>query len=244
MNRLTDKIALITGGASGMGAAMAQLFSDEGAIVIAADINETNFAEIAKIKNVHPIKLDVSSTENWEKVTNEVMANYGRIDILINNAGIASQKTPDQITADDWTLLHKINAFGPFLGMRTVGKLMAAANKGAIVNISSYTAIIGSGFNHYSASKGSVRAISRAAAVEFAADNVRINTIFPGTIETPMTADLGKYKAAMEALVAETPLKRLGKAIEVANAALFLASDEASYITGAELVIDGGYSAR
>lgn len=244
MERLKNKVAIITGGASGMGAAMAQLFSDEGAIVIAADINTTNFKTIEEIHNVHAMKLDVSSDESWKEVANKTLSEYGRIDILINNAGISSQKSSADITEQDWTLMHKINAFGPFLGMRNIAEKMKLENKGAIVNISSYTAIIGSGFNQYSASKGSVRAISRAAAIEFASSHIRVNTIFPGTIETPMTANLGQYKEAMEQLVNATPLKRLGTASEVANAALFLASDEASYITGAELVIDGGYSAQ
>ncbi|MFS0784273.1 SDR family NAD(P)-dependent oxidoreductase [Bacillus sp. 1P06AnD] len=244
MGRLENKIAIITGGASGMGAAMAKLFAGEGATVIAADINEDNLAKIAELDNVEGMKLDVSSDENWAEVTKAVVDKYGRIDILINNAGISSEKAPDDITEADWALLHKINSFGPFLGIKHASKYMKEAGKGAIVNTSSYTAIIGSGFNHYSASKGSLRAIARAAAAELGRFNIRVNTVFPGVIETPMTANLTQYKGAMEMLVKATPMQRLGKAEEVANAILFLASDEASYITGGELVIDGGYSAQ
>ncbi|EON72517.1 SDR family NAD(P)-dependent oxidoreductase [Lysinibacillus sphaericus] len=244
MGRLDNKIAIITGGASGMGAAMAELFSKEGATVIAADINEENLAKISELTNVEGMKLDVSSDENWAQVTKAVVEKYGRIDILINNAGIAGKKMPDDITEQDWALMHKINSFGPFLGIKHVSKYMIEAGKGSIVNTSSYTAIIGSGFNEYSASKGSLRAIARAAAAEFGQFNIRINTVFPGVIETPMTANIGQFKEAMDMLIRATPMGRLGQAEEVAKAILFLASDEASYITGGELVIDGGYSAR
>ncbi|MFY0518796.1 SDR family NAD(P)-dependent oxidoreductase [Lysinibacillus sp. UGB7] len=244
MGRLDNKIAIITGGASGMGAAMAELFYKEGATVIAADINEENLAKISELTNVEGMKLDVSSDENWAQVTKAVVEKYGRIDILINNAGIAGKKMPDDITEQDWALMHKINSFGPFLGIKHVSKYMIEAGKGSIVNTSSYTAIIGSGFNEYSASKGSLRAIARAAAAEFGQFNIRINTVFPGVIETPMTANIGQFKEAMDMLIRATPMGRLGQAEEVAKAILFLASDEASYITGGELVIDGGYSAR
>ncbi len=244
MGRLDNKIAIITGGASGMGAAMAELFSKEGATVIAADINAENLAKISELENVEGMKLDVSSDENWAQVTKAVVDKYGRIDILINNAGIAGKKMPEDITDQDWALMHKINSFGPFLGIKHVSKYMKEADKGSIVNTSSYTAIIGSGFNEYSASKGSLRAIARAAAAEYGQFNIRVNTVFPGVIETPMTANIGQFKEAMDMLIRATPMGRLGQPDEVAKAILFLASDEASYITGGELVIDGGYSAR
>lgn len=244
MGRLQDKVTIITGGASGMGAAMAKLFAKEGAIVIAADINEENLKKISEENNVEGVKLDVTSDEGWKEALKKVADKHGRIDILINNAGITSTKLPDQVTAKDWELLHKINSFGPFLGIKNVSEYMKKAGKGAIVNTSSYTAIIGSGFNPYSASKGSLRAIAKAAAVELAPHNIRVNTVFPGVIETPMTADLGEYKEAMDNLIKATPMGRLGQPEEVANAILFLASDEASYISGGELVIDGGYAAQ
>lgn len=244
MGRLQDKIAIITGGASGMGAAMAKLFAKEGATVIAADINEDNLKKVSEQENVEGIKLDITSDEDWANAVQSVIDKYGRIDILINNAGITSNKQLNDITENDWTLLHKINSFGPFLGIKHVAKHMKEAGKGSIVNTSSYTAIIGSGFNPYSASKGSLRAIARAAAVDLGSYNIRVNTVFPGVIETPMTANLQEYKEAMDHLIQATPMKRLGQPEEVANAILFLASDEASYITGGELVIDGGYAAQ
>lgn len=244
MSRLNGKIAIITGGASGMGAEMAKLFKANGATVIAADINEHNLEKIAALEHIHTKKLDVSSDENWATVVQEVKDEFGRIDILVNNAGISSEKALGQITEEDWLLLSKINSFGTFLGIKHVGNVMKEQQKGSIVNISSYTALIGMGNNAYSASKGAVRATSRAAAAELAPYQVRVNAIFPGTIETPMTDGLKEAKEALQMLVKATPMQRLGQPEEVANAALFLASDEASYIAGAELVIDGGYSAR
>jgi len=201
MGRLSNKIAIITGGASGMGAAMAKVFAKEGATVIAADINEENLAKISELENVEGMKLDVSSDDNWAEVTKAVADKYGRIDILINNAGISSEKDPDQISLADWTIMHNINAFGPFLGIKHTSKYMKEAGKGSIVNTSSYTAIIGAGLNAYTASKGSLRAIARAAATELGAYNIRVNTVFPGVIETPMTAKLSEAKETMNRLV-------------------------------------------
>lgn len=244
MTRLQGKIAIITGGASGMGAAMAKLFTENGATVIAADINEDNLKKIGELENVHPMKLDVSSDENWAQLVKDVKEKFGRIDILINNAGISSEKPAHLVTEQDWLLMQKINSFGPFLGIKHVGEVMKEQKAGSIVNISSYTAMIGMGNNPYSASKGAVRATSRAAAAELGAFNVRVNAIMPGTIETPMTDALKEAREALNMLVRMTPMQRLGQPIEVANAALFLASDEASYIAGAELVVDGGYAAR
>ena len=243
MGRLANKIAIVTGGASWMGEMMVKRFVEEGATVIAADINEANLEKI-KGEHITAVKLDVSSDESWKQAIDTVIEKFGRIDILINNAGIASEKTADQITEKDWEIMHKINGFGPFLGIKHVAPYMKEAKQGAIVNISSYTALVGMGMNAYTSSKGSVRATSRAAAAELGSFNVRVNAIFPGTIETPMTQALSEAKEQMAMLVRATPMQRLGKPEEVANAALFLASDEASYITGAELVIDGGYSAR
>ncbi|HSH25405.1 MAG TPA: SDR family oxidoreductase [Massilibacterium sp.] len=239
--RLQDKVAIITGGASGIGKCMVERFSEEGAIVIAADIQEGTFDGL---QNVHFMKLDVSSDQNWQEVTKEVKERFGKIDILINNAGISSEKTAEQITLDDWQKMMTINSFGPFLGMKHVVPYMKEQKKGAIVNISSYTAQIGMGFNAYSASKGAVRAISKAAATAYGRDGIRVNTLFPGVIETPMTEKLQSSKEIVKGLIAATPLKRLGQPEDIANAAVYLSSDEASYVTGAELVIDGGFSAQ
>ncbi|MBE1556609.1 SDR family NAD(P)-dependent oxidoreductase [Sporosarcina limicola] len=245
MTRLQDKVAFITGGASGMGEMMVKLFTAQGATVVAADINETALEEKwGGLDNVMTLKLNVASDEEWETAIATVVDKLGKIDILINNAGISTEKGLNDFTIEDWRRMSDINGFGPFLGMKHVLSTMKEAGKGSIVNISSYTALVGMGLNPYSASKGAVRAISRAAAVDFGKWGIRVNTVFPGIIETPMVANLQSSKAILEGLIKMTPLERLGKPEDVGNAVLFLASDEASYITGAELVIDGGYSAR
>lgn len=244
MGRLDGKIAIVTGGASGIGENMVDLFSAEGATVIAADINEEALERANQKENVIGMKLDVSSDEGWAKLAEELKERYGKIDILVNNAGISSEKGFKDITVDDWKLMMTINGYGPFAGIKHIAPYMAEQEKGSIINISSYTAQIGQGFNHYSASKGAVRALSRAAATQFGKQGVRVNTLFPGIIETPMTQSLTEYKDLLDQLKQMTPLGRLGKPEDIAEAALFYASDASSYITGSELVIDGGFSAQ
>lgn len=244
MKRLENKVAIVTGGASGIGENMVDLFSAEGATVIAADINEDALESANKKDNVIGMKLDVSSDEDWKNLAKEIKERFGKIDILVNNAGISSEKTFKDITVDDWNLMMKINSFGPFAGIKHIAPYMAEQKSGSIVNISSYTAQIGQGFNHYSASKGAVRALSRAAATQFGRQGVRVNALFPGIIETPMSQNLTEYKELLDQLIQATPLQRLGKPSDIADAALFLASEESAYITGAEIVIDGGFSAQ
>lgn len=244
MGKLNGKVAIVTGGASGIGEGMVDLFQAEGAIVIAADINEEALQRASEKENVHGMKLNVASDEEWAAFAKEVKEKFGRIDVLVNNAGISSEKPYAEIGMDDWQKMMAINGFGPFAGMKHVAPIMAEQKSGSIVNISSYTAQIGQGFNHYSASKGAVRAISKAAATTFGRQGVRVNALFPGIIETPMTQSLSSSKELLDQLVRATPLQRLGKPADIANAALFLASDDSSYITGAEIIIDGGFSAQ
>lgn len=244
MGKLDGKVAIITGGASGIGAGMVDVFRAEGATVIAADINEEALAKASEKENVHGMKLDVSSDEAWKTFAHDVKEKFGSIDILVNNAGVSSEKPYTEINKEDWDFMMAINGFGPFAGMKHIAPIMAEQGKGSIVNISSYTAQIGQGFNHYSASKGAVRAISKAAATQFGRQGVRVNALFPGIIETPMTQGLSTSKDLLNQLIQATPLQRLGQPEDIAKAALFLASDDSSYITGAELVIDGGFSAQ
>lgn len=244
MGKLDGKVAIITGGASGIGAGMVDVFRAEGATVIAADINEEALAKASEKENVHGMKLDVSSDEAWKTFAHDVKEKFGSIDILVNNAGVSSEKPYTEINKEDWNFMMAINGFGPFAGMKHIAPIMAEQGKGSIVNISSYTAQIGQGFNHYSASKGAVRAISKAAATQFGRQGVRVNALFPGIIETPMTQGLSTSKDLLNQLIQATPLQRLGQPEDIAKAALFLASDDSSYITGAELVIDGGFSAQ
>lgn len=244
MGRLQNKVAIVTGGASGIGAGIVELFSNEGATVIAADINEEALEKINSLSNVHGMLLDVASDENWAQLTKDVKEKFKKIDILVNNAGISSEKLFQDIDINDWQKMLAINGFGPFAGMKHTAPVMAEQGKGSIVNVSSYTAQIGQGFNHYSASKGAVRAISKAAATTFGRQGVRVNALFQGIIETPMTDALKDSKELLAQLIQATPLQRLGKPEDIAQAVLFLASDESSYMTGAELTIDGGFSAQ
>lgn len=244
MGKLKGKIAVITGGASGIGKSLTHLFVSEGATVVAADINEDALQKVSEESDkIKGIKLDVSNEEDWQSLVHQVEQDFGRIDILINNAGVTSEKMINDIDYKDWEFLMKINGFGTLLGMKYVAPLMVKNNQGSIVNLSSVTAQVGMGLNSYSASKGSVRAITKAAAVEYGRHGVRVNAVFPGVIETPMTKGLESSKEQLQQINALTPLGRLGQPDEVGRAIMFLASDDASYITGAELPIDGGYSA-
>lgn len=243
MGRLKNKIAIVTGGASGIGEKIVERFFEEEATVIVADVNKNALATIDESDRLITKKLDVTKENDWKQLTKEVHETYGTIDILINNAGISSEKPLQAIDYHEWELLQKINGFGTLLGLKYVAPYMEEQKQGSIVNLSSVTAKVGMGLNTYTASKGSVRAMTKAAATEFGKHNVRVNAVFPGVIETPMVASLQSSDEALQGINALTPLGRLGKPEEVANAILFLASDEASFITGAELTIDGGYSA-
>ncbi|AKG03554.1 tungsten formylmethanofuran dehydrogenase [Salimicrobium jeotgali] len=244
MGKLEGKVAIITGGASGMGKEMVDLFKNEGAFVIAADVNEEGLKAVEQEANVEGVKLDVSSDEDWKHAVENIKERHGKIDILVNNAGITTEKSADDTTVEDWELMMRINSYGPFAGIKHVAPYMAENGKGSIVNISSFTAQIGLGFNSYSASKGAVRAVSKSASTTYGKQGVRVNAVFPGVIETPMTKNLKESGGMLEQLEKATPLGRLGKSEDIAKAVLFLASDDADYITGAELVIDGGFSAQ
>lgn len=244
MKRLQDKVAIVTGGASGIGEKVVEMFSQEGAKVISVDTNESVLTKDKDKPNVLGMNLDVSLDSSWEHLMKEIVEQYGKIDILVNNAGISSEQSFNEIGIEEWEKLMACNSFSQFLGIKHVTKEMAKNKQGSIVNISSYTALIGQGFNHYTASKGAVRAISKAAATQFARDGIRVNAIFPGVIDTPMVAGLSESEGVLDYLIQGTPLGRLGQPEDIASAVVFLASDEASYITGAELVIDGGFSAQ
>ena len=240
MGRLQNKVAIITGGASGIGAQIVERFLAEDATVVIADIN------VDKIKETDSLvarQLDVTSEEGWDKLTTSVHDQFGRIDILVNNAGVSTEVTLDKLDYEDWEKCNKINGYGTMLGLKYTLPYMTKAKQGAIVNLSSVTALVGMGLNSYTASKGAVRALTKAAAAENGHHGVRINSVYPGVISTPMVEALEESEETLAQINAMTPLGRLGKPEEVANAILFLASDEASYITGAELAIDGGYSA-
>jgi len=249
--RLDGKVAIISGGARGMGAAEAKLFAREGAKVVICDVLEDEGRQTeAQINEVGGdavfVKLDVTSQDEWENAVNIAVERYGKLDILVNNAGILVQSTIEDMPVEMWDRVMDVNAKGVFLGTKTAIPHMRQAGGGSIVNISSISGMVGQDNVNagYNASKGAVRIFTKSAAVQYAKENIRVNSIHPGPIATPMTAE-GREDPARVALTAErVPLGRYGEPEEVANAVLFLASDESSYVTGAEIVVDGGYTAQ
>ena len=246
--RLSNKVAVITGAGSGMGEAEALLFAREGAKVVATDINfEGVQAVVEKIKEAGgdaiAVKHNVASREDWEKVYELSVKTYDKLDILVNNAGIALPKVFMEQTEEDWARTYAINVNSVMIGMQLAIPLMDKNKGGSIVNISSISALIGmAGAGAYTASKGAVRSITKAAAVDYGKKNIRVNSVHPGYIITPMSApSMEIYK---NHFLSQIALPNLGKAEEVAAAVLFLASDDASHITGIELPVDGGVTAK
>jgi NAD(P)-dependent dehydrogenase (short-subunit alcohol dehydrogenase family) len=245
--RLRDKVAIVTGAASGMGAATARLFAREGAKVVLADVLEAEGQEVAAAIGSGAAlfrRLDVASAADWDAAVAAALAAYGRLDILINNAGV-SGSDPDRLSMATWETQMRVNASGAFLGMRAVIPTMQKAHRGAIVNISSISGIVGQDFVHmgYNAAKGAIRAMTKAAAVQFAKDGIRVNSVHPGLMPAMRTSRLSADPSVRAAMLAAIPMGREGRIEEVANANLFLASDEASYITGIEMPVDGGFLA-
>ncbi|MGE4404333.1 SDR family NAD(P)-dependent oxidoreductase [Pseudomonas sp.] len=242
MGKLDGKIAIVTGAASGMGLAQSRLFHAEGAKVLLTDISPKGEQYAAELgANAAFLQHDVASEENWIAVINRASELFGPVNILINTAGIANDTTPiEDTTVADFERIIGVNLRGVFLGMRAVTPIMAREGGGSIVNVASAAALLGSeGLTAYSASKAGVRGLSRAAAKELGKHGIRVNTIFPGAINTAIvTPDL--FKVFEEFMAPRLPIQRMGTAEEIARATLFLASDDASYTTGAELTVDGG----
>lgn len=250
MDRLKDKIALITGAAKGMGEADAKLFAAEGASLILTDIDWARLDKVAAEltsagTKVLALKHDVSSEESWQKLAREVDKAFGKVDILVNNAGIVNLDGIEATSMEVWSRIIAVNQTGPWLGMKYTVPLMRKAGGGSIVNIASVFGLIGSGTSAaYQASKGALRVLSKTAAMEFAPFKVRVNTIFPGAIDTGI--ETGGGGAAADEMLKHIqdiiPQHRFGQPDEVAYGVLYLASDESSYVTGGELVIDGGWT--
>ena len=248
--RLEGKVAIVTGGAHGMGAAESRLFAREGARVVIADIREEDGrqveAEIAEAGGEAMfVELNVADEAAWESAVQQTVARFGKLDVLVNNAGISGSRETDFRSTDAWDRLMNINARGVFLGMKYAIPEMQKTGGGAIVNISSISGIVGQEYVHpgYNASKGAVRIVTKAAAVQHAREGIRVNSVHPGMMP-PMLGSENRDPAQRQASLANVPMGRPGEVDEVANAVLFLASDEASYITGAELVVDGGFTAK
>jgi NAD(P)-dependent dehydrogenase (short-subunit alcohol dehydrogenase family) len=252
--RLHGKVAIVTGGASGIGAATCRLFVGEGARgVVIADVNDTAAkaleAELAQSgTRVLVRRLDVTQEDQWIETMGAVVAQYGRLDVLVNNAGRGgpiARPTVEQTTEEAWDLMLATNAKGVFLGTKHAIPAMRRAGGGSIINVISVYALVGSPLGTaYSASKGAARAFTRTAAVQYASEGVRVNSVFPGFVDTPMTRDLHAQPGVREERTALTPLGRLAVPEDIAWGILYLASDESGYVTGSELVIDGGVTAR
>ncbi|GAA3410509.1 SDR family NAD(P)-dependent oxidoreductase [Paenibacillus hodogayensis] len=250
MGRLTGKVAIITGAAGGMGKADAVLFAREGAKVVITDLQQDKLQEVVQEildaggEAVGLIQ-NVAEEDDWVRVVEETMTKFGKIDILVNNAGISTTVPFLDTTVEHWNKVMAINVTGTFLGHKHVIPHMIAGGGGSIVNISSIAGLTGgSGAGPYTASKGAVRMLTKAAAIDYAQHHIRVNSVHPGYIATPMTADLFANDQMKQWFLSQTPLPRLGNPEDIANGVLFLASDESSFITGVELPIDGGYYAK
>ena len=248
--RLEGKTAIVTGASNGMGSSESKLFAKEGANVVLADVDSKAGQQLVEEISegggkAHFEMCDVSSEENWQSMSDNVLSKYGSVDILVNNAGISSTSTSDLLSTDDWNKIMNINSTGVFFGTKTAAEIMKAQGGGSIVNISSIMGFVGGEYGHpaYHASKGSVRIFSKAMAVRYGPFGVRVNTVHPGFMP-PMTSSNHGFASKRDEYVSQTPLRRTGESIEVAYGVLFLASDEASFVTGTELVIDGGYIAQ
>ena len=247
--RLENKVALISGAASGMGAATARLFAREGCKgVVVADILEAEGkAVVAEIEKAggHAIfvKLDVTNEAQWQAAVEKTVATYGGLDVLVNNAGISGSAEKDLYDTAAWERLMGINSTGVFLGMKY--GIRAMKRGGSVINLSSISGITGQGYIHvgYNASKGAVRLITKAGAAQHGKDGIRVNSVHPGLMPPMRTSGSTADPVQREKTLKGVPLRRAGEVDEVAYAILFLASDEASYVTGAELVVDGGWTA-
>jgi NAD(P)-dependent dehydrogenase (short-subunit alcohol dehydrogenase family) len=247
--RLENKVALITGAASGMGESAAKLFAREGAKVVVADVTEREGSDVAKAitaagGDAFFVRLDVAQEQDWIAAIAATVARYGQLDILVNNAGI-SGAVPDRMDVDYFDRLMAVNARGTFLGMKHAIPQMQKTGGGSIVNMSSISGVVGQEFMHmgYNGAKAAIRVMTKSAAVQCGKDGIRVNSVHPGLMPPMKTSVTAADPSLREKVIGGIPLRRAGRAEEAAWALLFLASDEASYITGAELTVDGGYLA-
>ena len=250
MKRLQNKVVLITGAAGGMGATEAKLFAQEGAKVMATDFNlELLETWVLKAQgeglNIAYAELDVTEQDDWEKVAKKTVELFGKIDILVNNAGIyPGFVNCESTTLKLWNKVIATNLTGPFLGCKTVIPYLIKSGGGSIVNIASIAGIVGGNGTAYSSAKGGLCLLSKDLAVELAKDNIRVNTVCPGGVLTPMTHELLNTPEMAEMIKNMSPQGRIADSMEIALGVLYLASNESSFVTGTELVIDGGSVAR
>ena len=254
--RLEGKVAMITGGASGIGAASARLFSEHGAGVAIADVNDNLGRQVADEISAGGgsalyTRLDTTSEDEWREAMAAVMNRFGRLDVMLNAAGV-SGRLPDGATSPpignadlgNWNHVMAVNATGVFLGNKYAIEPMLAAGGGSIINISSIYGIVGSMNNAaYHASKGAVRTFTKSAAAQYATQGIRVNSVHPGFVDTPMTQPVHDDPGRAQPRLDQTPAGRFGQPVDIAFGCLFLASDESAWMTGSELVIDGGMTA-
>ena len=255
--RMEGKVAFISGGARGIGAAISRLLAREGASIVIGDILEAEgIATETRIREAGGqarfVHMDVRDEGQWKHALEAVVGRFGKLDVLVNNAGISTPQGVEDLSVDDWDRILEVNARGVFLGTKLAIPEMLKAGGGSIVNISSEQGIVGSatGNSAYHASKGAVRLFTKSVALRYATKGIRVNSVHPGPVETPMLLSgfpmlLSGFKddQRWDQMVSKVPMGRVGKPEEVAYGVLFLASDESSFVTGAELVIDGGFIA-
>ena len=249
MGRLDGKVALISGGARGQGEVEAKLFATEGAKVVFGDILDAAGRQVEAA--IHQaggeatyVHLDVTQEADWQHAVATAAVTYGKLDILVNNAGILRRDSIEETTKELWDTILAVNATGVFLGTKYAIPEMRKAGGGSIVNISSISGMVALGGPAYNASKGAVRVFTKVTAVHHAGDNIRCNSIHPGPVRTPMTESTYADPEMLARRLRDMPLGRVGTSEDIAYGVLYLASDEAAYVTGAELVIDGGYTAQ
>ncbi len=247
-NRLEGKVAIITGGASGIGEAHAHLFASEGAKVVITDVQEVLGSEVVSAIQAEGgdatfIHQDVTSESGWADVASQTVAKYGAITTLVNNAGVGNFSGVEEETLEGFNRVVAICQTGVWLGMRACMPALKQSGNGAIVNISSLFGIIGTpSMVSYHGAKGAVRLMTKSAGLEYAQQGVRVNSVHPGIIETPLAKSMGDEQ--MAAIVQTTPMGRAGRPIDIATMSLFLCTDEAAFITGSEFVVDGGWGAQ
>ena len=249
--RLENKVALISGGARGMGAVEAKLFAREGAKVVIGDLLETEGRQVeAEISEAGGecvfVHLDVTQESEWQRAVETAVTRFGKLDVLVNNAGIVTRNSIEETSGEEWDRVMDVNAKGVFLGTKAAIPEMRKAGGGSIIIISSTSGMVGhqTDSGAYAASKGAVRILAKAAAIQYAKDGIRVNSVHPGLIDTPMSRQRLTTPDLRSQAAARIPLGRSGQPDDIAYGALFLASDESSFMTGSELVIDGGSTAQ